>query len=72
MSTTRPYLELSEFAPMFGYKPASAKNRIAAGTFPVKTYKLGRRIVADRAVVDAWFEARRREGLAALDKSTGS
>ncbi len=55
---------------MFGYKPNSAKNKIAEGSFPVKTYKLGRRIVVDRAVVDAWFDARRQEGLAALAKST--
>jgi len=72
MSATsqRPYMELAEFAPMFGYKPNSAKNKIGEGTFPIRTYKLGRRIVADKAVVEAWFEMKRREGLAALGGST--
>lgn len=67
-----PYMQIEEFAPLFGYKVNSAKNVIGEGRFPVMTYKLGRRIVADRDVVDAYFKARRQQGLAALKESTGS
>lgn len=68
---TRPWMSLDEFAPIFNVTPDTAKNKIAMGTFEIKTYKLGREIVADRAVVDAYFEMRRKEGLAALGNSTG-
>lgn len=67
----RPWLSLEEFAPLFNVTPDTAKNKIALGTFEVKTYKLGRTIVADRAVIDAYFQARRVEGLSALRESTG-
>jgi len=63
-------MPLDEFAPLFGVTPETAKNKIAMGTFEISTYKLGRIIVADRAVVDAFFEARRKEGLSALGNST--
>lgn len=67
----RPWLTLEEFAPLFNVTPDTAKNKIAMNTFEIKTYKLGREIVADRAVIDAYFQRRRMEGLAALDDSTG-
>lgn len=66
----RPWLRLDEFAPLFNVTPDTAKNKIAMDTFEIKTYKLGREVVADRAVIDAYFERRRKEGLAALDEST--
>lgn len=61
-----PWIAVDELAPLLGVTYATAKNKIALGTFEVPTYKLGKKIVADRAVVDAFFEARRKEGLAAL------
>lgn len=67
----RPWMTLEEFSPLFNVTPDTAKNKIAMKTFEIATYKLGREIVADRAVVDAYFEMRRKEGLAALGKSTG-
>lgn len=36
--------------------------------FPVPTYKLGKRVVADRAVVEAFFASRRAEGLKAVTR----
>ena len=69
-AVNRPWLRLEEFAPLFNVTPDTAKNKIAMETFEIKTYKLGREIVADRAVIDAYFERRRKEGLAALDDST--
>ena len=68
----KPWIELKDFAPMFGVTPSTAKNKIALGTFEVPTYKMGKKIVADRAVVDAFFDARRSEGLSALGVSTDS
>lgn len=68
----RPWLTLEEFAPLFNVTPDTAKNKIALGTFEIKTYKLGRAIVADRAVIEAYFDARRREGLSAISGSTVS
>lgn len=66
----RPWLVLEEFAPLFNVTPDTAKNKIAMDTFEIKTYKLGREIVADRTVIEAFFEARRKEGLLALNDST--
>ncbi len=66
----RPWIELEELAPLFGVTPDTAKNKIAYGTFEVPTYKIGKKIVADRAVVDAFFAAKRQKGLALLGAST--
>lgn len=65
-----PYYELAEFSKLLGFAPRTAVNKIANETFPVKTYKLGKRRVADKAVVAAWFDKHRNDGLAALAKST--
>lgn len=67
----RPWIELEDLAPLFGVTPDTAKNKIAYGTFEVPTYKLGKKIVADRAVVDAYFTAKREDGLRLLANSTG-
>lgn len=66
----QPWIELEELAPLFGVTPDTAKNKIAAGTFEVPTYKLGKKIVADREVVSAFFAAKRQEGLRFLGNST--
>ena len=65
-----PWIELRELAPLFGVTFDTAKNKIAFGTFEVPTYKLGKKIVADRSVVDAFFEAKRERGLRQLAGST--
>lgn len=66
----RPWIDLEDLAPLFGVTPDTAKNKIAFGTFEVPTYKLGKKIVADRAVVVAFFDAKRAAGLRRLEKST--
>lgn len=66
----RPWLELDEFAPLFGVTPDTAKNKIAQETFEIPTYKIGKKIVADRQVIETFFEARRQDGLRRLQKST--
>lgn len=44
----------------------TAKNQIYAETFPVPTYKVGNRPVIDLAVLNAYFENKRKEGLSKL------
>jgi hypothetical protein len=66
----RPWLELKDVAPMLGVTPATAKNKISNGTFEVPTYRLGKKVVVDKAVLDAFFEARRKAGLRKLENST--
>ena len=66
----KPWIVLEDLAPMLGVTPDTAKNKIAMGTFEVPTYKLGKKIVADRAVVEAFFASKREEGLRRLQHST--
>lgn len=62
----KPYMKLDELADVMGMTPKGVSNAISRGTFPVPTYRLGKARVADRAVVEAFFEARRAEGLVAI------
>ena len=64
----RPWIALKELADLFGVTLGSARNAIAENRFPVPTYKLGKRVVADRAVVEQFFAARRAEGLKAVTR----
>jgi hypothetical protein len=59
----RPYFNLTELAELFMMKESSLLNAISNESFVCPTYKLGRRRVADRKVVEAYFEAKRAEGL---------
>jgi predicted DNA-binding transcriptional regulator AlpA len=59
----RPYLNIEELFELFGMKKTSLLNSISDERFCCPTYKLGRQRVADRKVVEAYFEARRSEGL---------
>lgn len=64
----RPWLGLKELSELFGMTLGSARNAISEQRFPVPTYKLGKRVVADRAVVEAFFASRRAEGLKAVTR----
>ncbi len=67
-----PYWTLDEIFELFGYKnKQSAYVAISRGCFPVHTYRLAGRRVADCAVVREFFRARRREGVEALAKRLG-
>ena len=60
----RPYLTLDELIDVFGIASrSSAYNLISRQTFPVPTYKIGKHRVADKAVVEAFFDEKRAEGL---------
>ncbi len=37
-------VSIEEVAPLFGWVPKTAQNRVCAGTFPVHTFKLGHHI----------------------------
>lgn len=67
MSDDRAWHYLKDVYQQYGYGSASAAyNAVAAGNFPVPTYKLSRYIVIDKAVHIEFFERHRREGLAIL------
>ncbi len=46
----------------------SAHNCLLLATFPVPTYKLGKRRVVDKVVLTEFFRVKREEGLACLAK----
>lgn len=55
----------------YGNTFATAKNRIAANTFPVNTYKVGKTLVIDREVHNEYFRLKREAGLLALKTTKG-
>ena len=57
----------NELAQIFGYANAgSVYTAISSGTFPIDTFRLGKRRVADKQVVLHYFEMKREEGLEKL------
>jgi len=59
----KPYLTMLEIAELFGISKGALMNSISREKFPLPTYRLGRHRVADKQVVEAFFQARRVEGL---------
>ena len=71
-----PWVDVRDVCHLYGVGYGTAKNQIAAGTFPVRTYKVGKKHVIDRVVHeeyfhDAYFRLHREQGLAALRSTTG-
>jgi len=66
MSEKPSWVALKDVHVEYGMTLESARNAISAGRFPVQTYKLGRMIVIDRAVHEAFFAEKREAGLRAL------
>lgn len=59
----RPYFYLSEIWDLFSYSSInSAYVAIHRGHFPVETYRIAGRRVADREIVRAFFKAQRQYG----------
>lgn len=71
MSEQPCWVALKDVCHHYGNTFDTAKNRIAANTFPVRTYKVGKTLVIDREVHDAYFRREREAGLLAL-KTTKS
>lgn len=72
MSGTSPWIAIEDVCEShYGVSYATAKNKIAYGTFPVPTYKMGKRHVVDRAVHDEYFRRQREAGFRALETTKG-
>ena len=63
-----PWMDLKEAARMFGMTVKGVRSAIQAERFPVPTYRLGRRLVVDRQVVERFFAERQAEGFRALQE----
>ena len=60
----KDFYTTEELSVLFGYASVqSVHTSICKGTFPIPTYKLGKRRVADRAVVKAFFTYQREKGM---------
>lgn len=70
MSKDIPWVAVEDVCAMYGVTYETAKNKITAGTFPVPTYKAGKRHVIDRVVHEEYFAQQRERGLALLRSTT--
>lgn len=65
------WISLAEAAPHFGLSLSGIRNAITEERFCCPTYKLnGKKRVIDRAVMKAFFDKQRAEGLAVLANTT--
>jgi hypothetical protein len=62
----KTWVSLEQAAPLFGLEFVTLKNMIALKKFPVPVYKIGRRTVIDKDVLNAFFAEQRSEGLRRL------
>jgi hypothetical protein len=67
-TTDLPWMPLAECARQLGMTVKSAHNCLLLATFPVPTYKLGKRRVVDKGVMAEFFRLKREQGLAYLAK----
>ena len=63
------WISVTDAAPQFGMTPGAIMNLISRNKFPVPTYKLGKKRLIDLAVLRAFFEAKKAEGLSRLARS---
>lgn len=63
---TEPWVAVEAVCSQYGLQYPSAKHAIAEGRFPVPTYKVGRKLVIDKAVHVEYFKTHRAAGLHAL------
>lgn len=61
-----PWVAVRDVAYMYGVGYQTAKNKIADGTFPVTTYKVGKTWVIDKHVHEGYFMKMRAAGLKSL------
>lgn len=66
----KPYLTMGELANLFGLTTQSLSNSIHEERFPVPTYKMGKFRVADKIVVQRYFDSRRAVGLSQLSEAS--
>lgn len=71
MSDEVTWVALKDVHKQYGYTALeSARNAVAAGRFPVPTFKLNRMIAIDKAVHEEFFRRHREAGLLALKNNT--
>ncbi len=71
-SNEMPWVAVKDVCLMYGLTSyETAKNKIAAGTFPVPTYKVGKTHVIDKMVHEEYFRLQRERGLALLRSTSG-
>jgi hypothetical protein len=70
LTQDKPWMSLQELADLLGIKIKTAYNMLTDEVFPIPTYKLagGKQRVGDKVVVARYFEMKRAEGLAQLEK----
>jgi predicted DNA-binding transcriptional regulator AlpA len=59
----KPYLGVDELSHLMGMSQQGVLNAIHRDSFPIPTYKLGKLRVADKRVVEAFFQTQRDIGL---------
>jgi predicted DNA-binding transcriptional regulator AlpA len=62
----KPYYTMPELADLLSMSRKGLLNAVSRGDFPIPTYKLGKLRVADKQVVEFYFEQKRAEGLSAI------
>ena len=63
------WVALKEVCHEYGLTYKSAQNSVAYGTFPVPTFKIGRKTVIDKEVHKRFFDLKREAGLLALNNN---
>lgn len=64
--TEQSWIDVREAAPMFGMTAGAIKNAILENRFACPTYKLGKRHVIDRDVLEAFFSDHKAAGIKRL------
>mgnify|MGYP000129423572 CR=1 FL=1 len=59
----RPYYTMQELAEIMSMSLKGLHNALHNKQFPIPTYKLGKRRVADKEVVERFFDQKRSEGM---------
>lgn len=62
----KPYYRMSELAQLLDMSVKGLQNSVQRENFPIPTYKLGKKRVADKEVVNKFFQNKRQEGLAQI------
>ena len=61
--TEKPYYTMTELADLISMSVKGLHNSMSKDSFPIPTYKLGKFRVADKEVVNLYFEEKRLESM---------
>jgi len=62
----KPYYQMAELAQLLGISLKGLHNSVHKENFQIPTYKLGKKRVADKQVVNQFFVNKRQEGLSKI------